>query len=310
MLTNYGCHSHENGNDSTLEKFSYLPNCLETMTELIKTVNDIKSKLSGSNKPVGFVPTMGALHEGHVSLIKIAKDECKTVVVSNFVNKLQFGPNEDYEKYPRDLDGDLKICSDNGIDVMFAPSHEEIYPGRNDVEILEPPERLSGILCGKTRVGHFTGVATVVNRLFDIVKPNTVYLGEKDLQQLYVIRWLINEKKLPIFIRPCLTIREPNGLACSTRNRYLTDKQKEIASNIYKSLKLAKQNVKSGMFTVPKAILESLVFLSQFPELKVEYFEARDKENLTEISDRKIKDFYFLTAVRIDGVRLIDNIEV
>lgn len=280
------------------------------MTELIKTVSDLKARLANSKPQVGLVPTMGALHEGHISLIKAAKDECKTIVLSNFVNKLQFGPSEDFEKYPRNLDEDLKICSESGVDIMFAPLHEEIYPGNNNIEIVRPPERLTEILCGKTRRGHFTGVATVVNRLFDIVKPDTAYFGEKDLQQLYVIRWLVNEKKLSIFIRSCPIIREPNGLACSTRNKYLSEEQRVIASNIHKALKLARQNVRSGIFTLSKAVLESLVYLSQFPNLKVEYFEARGKDDLTEVSDKKIKDFYFLTAIRIGEVRLIDNIEI
>lgn len=280
------------------------------MALLIKTIDDIKSELSKSSKPIGFVPTMGALHEGHISLIEAAKKQCITVVVSIFVNPLQFGPSEDFEKYPRDLENDLKICKENNVDIVFVPDENEIYPSCSDKELICPPENISGILCGKTRKDHFSGVAIVIKKLFDIICPDIAYFGKKDLQQLYIINWLVQEYNLPVKIVSCPTMREKNGLALSSRNKYLTSGQKDIAANLYKSLKLAKENTKLGIFTVHKAIIESLIFLSQIPEIKVEYFEAMDKENLSEVSEEKTNNFYYLIAARVNGVRLIDNIEV
>lgn len=280
------------------------------MTTLIKPVQDIKSLLVKSERPIALVPTMGSLHAGHISLIKAAKDDCKTIVVYIFVNPLQFAPNEDFKTYPRDLEGDLKICKEYKVNYVFVPNEGDIYPEGEKVEHVNPPKQLVCDLCGRTRVNHFSGVSTVLKKFFDIVQPDFAYFGEKDLQQLYVVRWLVNEFKLPINIKSCPTIREENGLACSSRNKMLSDIQKDIASNLYKSLVLAKKNVRSGIFTINKSILESLVFLSQFPEIKVEYFEARDKEDFMQPDDNKRSGFYFLVAARVGNVRLIDNIEV
>lgn len=281
------------------------------MTRLIKTTSEIRNILSESKRTIGLVPTMGALHAGHISLIKTARQRCETVVVYIFVNPLQFGPGEDFNKYPKDLNNDLKICQANNADILFAPDECEIYPDeKSKKDIIHPPKELISILCGKTRIGHFEGVATVIHRFFKIIEPDYAYFGEKDLQQIYVIQWLVKEFNLPVFVRSCPIIREPSGLACSSRNQYLTDKQKEVASNIFKSLQLAKQNTRSGIFTVSKSILESLVFLSQFSEIKVEYFEAKSKENLSKVDDNQAKGFYYLTACKVGDVRLIDNIEI
>ena len=281
------------------------------MTLLIKTIDELKSMLSNSQKPVGFVATMGALHAGHISLISAAKNDCKNVIVSIFVNPLQFGPHEDFDKYPGDLKKDLKICEENNVNIVFAPEKKEIYPtSESEKEIILPPMELSRILCGKTRKNHFEGVATVIKKLLDVIEPDYAYFGEKDLQQLYIIRWLVKEFNLPVVIKSCPTVRESNGLACSSRNQNLTNEQIEIASNIYKSLKLAKQNTRSGIFTVSRVVIESLVFLTQCSEIKVEYFESGDKENLRRVDEFKTKGFYYLVAARVGRVRLIDNIEV
>ncbi len=279
------------------------------MSKLIKTVQEIKSVLVDSPRPLGFVPTMGALHDGHVSLIKAAKSECKTTVVSIFVNPLQFGPNEDFDRYPRNLEMDMDVCNGNKVEYIFAPEYSEIYPDKGKDRIFPPTELVSD-LCGKTRKNFFSGIATVVKKLFDLLEPDYAYFGEKDLQQLYVIKWLVKKYNIPVVIKPLPIAREQNGLACSSRNNYLSDKEKEIASNIYKSLVLGKENMRSGFFNVSKAILESLVYLSQFPEIKTEYFEARGKINLGKINDEKNIDFYFLIAAHVGNVRLIDNIEV
>lgn len=281
------------------------------MTALIKTTEEIRSKLSRSTKPIGFVATMGALHAGHDSLIKSARKNCKTVVVSDFVNPLQFGPSEDFKEYPRDLEDDLKKCEENSVDFIFAPDEKEIYPTPESRQaLILPPKELTSILCGKRRPVFFQGVVTIVKRLFDIIQPDISYWGEKDLQQVYVIRWLVNEYKFPIQVTTCPTVREINGLACSSRNRYLTEKQKETAGNLYKSLTLAKQNIRTGIFSVSKSILESLVFLSQFSDIRVEYFEAKDKKDLGKVDENQTHGFYYLLAAQVAGVRLIDNIEV
>lgn len=280
------------------------------MTTLIKSLNDIKDALNVSKREIGFVPTMGALHAGHISLIKASKQECKTTFVSIFVNPKQFSPGEDFDKYPRDLEADIKICKELGVEYVFTPEIEDIYPSETPTKIISPPTSLTEMLCGLSRKDFFPGVATVVKRLLEIIAPDYAYFGEKDLQQLYVIRWLVKEYKIPTFIRACPIVREKNGLACSSRNRYLNSEKKELASQIYESLKMAKRDVKSGIFTANKAALESLVYLSQFPDIKVEYFEARSKENLEKVIDNRTKGFHYLIAVKLGDVRLIDNIEV
>lgn len=276
---------------------------------LLKTTDDVKKALAEAQKPLGFVPTMGALHEGHISLIEASKFDSKTTVVSIFVNPLQFGPGEDYAKYPRNIEKDLELCKKYSVQYVFAPQEKEIYPGDQE-EIVSPPQKLTGDLCGRTRKGHFSGVATVLKRLFDIVKPDVVYFGEKDLQQLYVVKWLVESYKYPILVKGCPIVREKSMLACSSRNEYLTNDQKEVAANLYKSLLLAKKNIHSGLFNVNRAVLESLVFLSWFPEIKTEYFEARKKDDFGVVNDTMASGFYFLVAARVYGVRLIDNIEV
>lgn len=279
------------------------------MTILIKSVKDIKSVLAASERSIGFVPTMGALHAGHISLIKASKYDCKTTVVSIYVNPLQFAPEEDFQTYPRSLEADLKICKENNVDYIFAPDDSEIYPeGKKDIII--PPSYLASDLCGKIRKNHFSGVVTIVKRLFEIVCPDYAYLGEKDLQQLYIVRWLVGEYRFPTFVSACPIVRESNGLACSSRNRNLNSNEIKVAENLYKSLLLARKNIRSGFFTVSKAILESLIFLSQFSEIKVEYLEARSKEGFNKIGNDKTSGFYLLIAAKVGKVRLIDNIEV
>lgn len=282
------------------------------MTSLIKSIQDIKNVIAKSQRPLALVPTMGSLHAGHISLIKTAKSECKTTIVYIFVNPLQFGPNEDFNEYPRDLTGDLKTCEENNVDFVFAPEISEVYPDTENAKnnAIHPPKELSNILCGKTRKNHFSGVATVVKRFIDIIEPDFIYFGEKDLQQLYVIKWLVKEFNLPVAIKSCPTVRELTGLAFSSRNKYLTPDEKNIAASLYKSLKLARENTRSGIFPLNKSILESLIFLSHFPEIKVEYFEARDKLNLAKVAEDTKHGFYYLVAAKIDKVRLIDNIEV
>ncbi len=278
------------------------------MTAVIKSSNDINKIVSTCEGSLGLVPTMGALHAGHISLIENCKKECKTTVVSIFVNPKQFGPNEDYSKYPRTIESDIGICKNLGVDYIFAPEVNDIYPENENIII--PPKELTNMLCGITRPHLFQGVATVVKKLFEIIKPDYAYFGEKDLQQLYVIKWLVNHFKIQTFIRSCPIIREKNGLACSSRNKYLNDHEIKIASNLYKALQMAKRDIRSGMFTPSKALLECLVSLSQIPEVKVEYLDARVKDTLEKANENITSGFYFLIAAHINNVRLIDNIEI
>lgn len=278
------------------------------MTKLIKSINEIKDNLSNCEKPIGFVATMGSLHKGHISLIDKCKSENKTSVLSIYVNPLQFGPDEDYKQYPRNFEEDLKIANEKKIDYVFAPDDEDMQP-KHKSEIIPPPDYLSSILCGISRKNHFTGVATIVNMLFNIIEPNNSYFGKKDLQQLYIINWLVKEFNLPVQIKACPIVREENGLACSSRNKNLNKEQKSVAANIYKSLELAKQNSRSGIFTASKVILESLIHLSRFKDIKIEYFEAREKEKLSKVNDNQTSNIYYLTAAKVGNTRLIDNIE-
>lgn len=280
------------------------------MTKLIKTIEELHKELESLPKPVGLVPTMGALHNGHISLIKAASEECKTVIVYVFVNPLQFAPNEDYKEYPRDLDRDLKKCQENNVHILFAPPVEEVYQDESNKALVEVPYNLSSILCGKTRRNHFSGVATVIKRFIELIKPENIYFGQKDYQQVHVIKWLVKNFQFPTIVRECPIVREDSGLALSSRNKRLKGDQKEIALNLYKSLNYAKQNMKTGIFTPGKAILESIVFLSNVKGLEVEYFEARKNEDLSEVSDKERKNFRFFIAAKVGDVRLIDNIEV
>lgn len=282
------------------------------MTKLIYTFNELNQELNFSEKPIALIPTMGALHDGHKSLIEEALKENKTVIVYIFVNPLQFGPQEDFNIYPRDLNKDFKLCQNLNVHYVFAPEVNEVFPDLNNFQnnLIQPPEELENILCGKTRINHFKGVATVIKRFLDLINPDSIYFGKKDLQQIYIIKWLLKEYGYSTSLTACPTVREPSGLALSSRNSFLSPEEKIIASKIYESLKLAKDYVKSGMCATKKAILEALIFLSQYKEIKVEYFEARDTNSLKETDDKKNSDFYFFIAARIGKVRLIDNIEL
>lgn len=280
--------------------------------KVCKTIKEIQDSLKSEEQPIALIPTMGALHKGHISLIEKAKSECKTVVVYVYVNPLQFSPNEDFNSYPRDIESDIETCKGLGVDFLFTPESSEVFPDieKEKKEVITPPHNFTSLLCGKSRKGHFEGVATVLKRFFEIIGPDKVYFGEKDRQQLYIVQWLIDEFKFPIELVSCPIVRDISGLALSSRNSYLNDDQIETAARIYKALEIGKVNIHSGIFTVKKALLESLVYLSNYPEVKVEYLEARDKDSLKEVDNDKKHDFYVFIAAKIGNVRLIDNIEV
>lgn len=272
------------------------------------TIKDLQKAVSTSKdegKTVGFVPTMGALHEGHISLVKKCCEQNDICVVSIFVNPTQFNNPTDLEKYPRTVELDTKLLEKAGTAIVFIPSVQEIYP--------EPDTRqfdfgqLDKVMEGKFRPGHFNGVAQVVSRLFEIVKPDRAYFGEKDFQQLAIIRQMVHQLNIPVEIVPMPIRREDSGLAMSSRNQRLTEHQKEQASNIYKVLSESKKIYKQKTVEEIKSwVIESL---NKINTLEVEYFEIVDGNTLQQISDWKDSDYAVgCITVFCGEVRLIDNI--
>lgn len=280
---------------------------------LLHTVAEVKEKVNEWKKQgvtVGLVPTMGALHKGHLSLIKKSVEKCDKTVVSVFVNPIQFCPGEDLDKYPRTLEADEKLCNDAGVDIVFAPSPAEMYP---DAQMLSndfltyviPPFFYTNKLCGKSRVGHFDGVCTVVNKLFNIVQPDFAFFGEKDRQQLIILKKMVKDLNIPVEIIPCPIVREESGLALSSRNKYLSEEDKVQALALSKILFNIKACYNKGINDV-KALTETAYsYLNESHSL--EYLEFRDADNLEEKQTADDNTIVFI-ALKIKDVRLIDNI--
>ena len=278
--------------------------------EVAKTIESVRSLVEtarSGGKKVGLVPTMGALHVGHISLIEAAVEKCDFVVVSIFVNPTQFVPGEDFEKYPRPLEADLEICKKAGVDVVFAPTPEQMYPAENITWV--SVEKLTESLCGRFRPGHFRGVTTVCTKLFNIVAPDIAYFGQKDAQQAIVIRRMAADLNMPLEIVICPTAREPNGLAISSRNKYLTEQQKKDAANIYKSLQKCRQMIDAGVTETTEIITGMSKILQQVPSIEIEYISIVDAETLRNI-DRIAGKALAAVAVKIGPARLLDNILV
>jgi pantoate--beta-alanine ligase len=273
----------------------------KTIGSVRKLVRQARSK----GKSVGLVPTMGALHQGHISLIEKATKNTSFVVVSIFVNPAQFGPKEDFKKYPRPLRNDLKLCENAGADVVFAPSAREIYPQENLTWV--NVEKLSQPLCGRSRPGHFRGVATVCAKLFNIVQPDAAFFGQKDAQQAALIRRMAADLNFPLKIIICPTVRQPDGLALSSRNQYLSPQEKKDAVCLYKSLRKCRQMVVLGENSSKKIIAQMRNILSAPASAKIEYVEIVDVKTLQPLT--KIdRSALVAIAVRIGSTRLIDNI--
>lgn len=253
---------------------------------------------------IGFVPTMGYLHEGHLTLIRRARRDNPIVVVSIFVNPTQFGPHEDYERYPRDLERDLRLCEKEGVDAVFAPDVKEIYP-RPLLTTVSVQELTEG-LCGPFRPGHFEGVATVVAKLFHLVQPDRAYFGKKDYQQLRVIERMVSDLDLDVEIVPLPVVREKDGLAMSSRNRYLTPARRRRALALSRALQRARTLVASGEREVGRLKPLLLSYLSK--SVKVEYVEFVHRRTLRPVT-RVGPDTLLAIAAVVDGVRLIDNTE-
>lgn len=275
--------------------------------KVIRKISEVRSCLNKERKEgktIGFVPTMGFFHQGHLSLMKLARKGNNVVVVSSFVNPTQFGQSEDYQIYPRDEKSDCQKAEEVGVDYFFAPEVQEMYPEANlswvDVENLSEP------LCGRFRPGHFRGVATVVAKLFNIVQPDTAYFGEKDYQQLLVIKKMVKDLNFPIKIIGCPTVREEDGLAMSSRNSYLTSEERKAASLIPQSLRKTIQAFEDGERDAKKLIdLAKKRLVS--PLLSLEYIEVRDPKTLKELS-RVEKEALFQLAIKVGKARLIDHI--
>lgn len=277
------------------------------VTKTIQSVRELVNTARSQAKKVALVPTMGALHIGHISLIEAALRQCDFVVVSIFVNPIQFGPEEDFEKYPRPIDTDLEICRKAGVNVVFAPTAEQIYPDKNLTWV--NVEKLTEPLCGQLRPGHFRGVATVCAKLFNIVQPDFAYFGQKDAQQTIVIKRMVADLNMPLEIIVCPTVRQPNGLAVSSRNKYLNEQQKKDATLIYESLRKSTQMIGSGIIEVQEVTNQINKILSQASAIKIEYISIVNAETLRKL--RQITGKVLIAvAVKIDSTRLIDNIIV
>ncbi len=256
---------------------------------------------------VGVVPTMGALHSGHMSLVQTARKECGFVLATIFVNPTQFGPNEDFDRYPRPLEDDLKQCRAAGVDLVFRPTIQTMYPAgfSTFVEV----EGLSTVLEGAFRPGHFRGVATVVLKLFQLVGADVAYFGRKDYQQQLLIKKLCRDLNVPIEIRTCPTVREADGLALSSRNRYLSADQRKTALRLSQSLNLARKQLLSGERNIEEVRRAMRANLEETPGIVVDYITVADAETLEEISEPRQK-MVALVAARVGTTRLIDNLPI
>ena len=279
----------------------------------MRTIRDIpgtRQEIAAARRAgrrIGFVPTMGALHAGHISLVAAARRDGTLVVVSIFVNPTQFGPHEDFGRYPRDVAGDLQKCVGAGVDLVFMPAVADMYPA--GAATIVHVARLTDTLCGPCRPGHFDGVATVVAKLFNIVQPDVAYFGEKDAQQLAVIRRMVRDLDLPIEIVGCPTLREPDGLAMSSRNAMLSADERRRALALYRSLCAARERIQGGE-TSPDTVVEQMRgIVAEADPARIDYLSVVDPETMQPV-ERIAGAVIVAAAVRIGGTRLIDNLRV
>lgn len=278
--------------------------------DVLRTIAETRQAVAAARRAgrrIGFVPTMGALHEGHLSLVRAARRDAAYVVVSIFVNPTQFGPHEDFARYPRDETGDLRRCFESGVDLVFAPSEGEMYAP--DAATTVHVARLTEHLCGPRRPGHFDGVATVVAKLFHIVQPDVAFFGEKDAQQLAVIRRMVRDLNLPVQIVGCPTVREPDGLALSSRNAYLSPQERARAVCLYQALQEARTRILRGERDA-RAVAEAMraVVQAAAPE-RIDYIELVDPQTMQPVQ-RIEGPVLAALAVFIGRTRLIDNLTI
>lgn len=278
---------------------------------VINKINELRElikKCKKDGKSIALVPTMGCLHNGHKSLMEKAHSIADITIISVFVNPIQFCPGEDYDKYPRTLEADKLVAQSAGVDVIFAPTVNEMYPDLekfSDLTMVVPPYVLTDIMCGKSRVGHFDGVETVVSKLFNIVQPDYACFGMKDIQQLFLIKKMVKDLNFPIKIVPCPLVREESGLALSSRNKYLSDDEKKAAISISKSLFQIRDFFNAGIKDTKKLFDTGLTNLDKNVEL--EYLEFVDFETFKKTEEIESTTVCAIAA-RVGSVRLIDNI--
>jgi pantoate--beta-alanine ligase len=276
--------------------------------EVLRTIREVRERVASRRRAgevIGFVPTMGALHEGHGSLMDRARRECGCVVASIFVNPIQFNQREDYDRYPRALEADVALAEARGVDIVFAPALEEMYP--RPLRAFVDVANLTDHLCGAFRPGHFRGVATVVMKLFQIVQPDRAYFGEKDAQQLAVIRRMVQDLDIPVEIVGVPIVREPSGLALSSRNRHLSAEERVMAAALYRSLRLAESLIAGGARDAKDVARQALEALAREPRIRVEYLEIVDPEEMQPV--RTIAGpVRIAAAVWVGSTRLIDNV--
>ncbi|RKD21577.1 pantoate--beta-alanine ligase [Caminicella sporogenes DSM 14501] len=279
--------------------------------KIIHTIKEIREEVKAarrSGKSIGFVPTMGFLHEGHLSLIKKAREENDFVVVSIFVNPTQFGPEEDLESYPRDLERDSRLSEEAGADVIFNPTAEEMYPEGYSTYV-EIEGELTKKLCGISRPGHFKGVTTVVSKLFNIVTPDRAYFGQKDAQQVAVIEQMVRDLNFDVKIVPCPIVREKDGLAMSSRNTYLSKEERKAALILSKTLFKAEEMIKNGERNSTKIRDFIINNIKSEPLANIDYVEIVDAKSLKYLNEIK-GDVLIALAVKFGRARLLDNIRL
>lgn len=278
--------------------------------EIVTTVKEVRAQVKEWKRQgltIGFVPTMGYLHEGHASLMKCAKQECDKVVASIFVNPMQFGANEDLDSYPRDLQADAKLCESIGVDLIFHPEVEEMYA--DGFCSFVDMNGLTKELCGKSRPIHFRGVCTVVSKLFNIVTPDKAFFGQKDAQQLAVIRRMVTDLNMDVEVVGCPIIREEDGLAKSSRNTYLNEKERKAALILSQTIRLGEQMVKDGVTDADELLTAMKENIEKEPMAKIDYVEAVSMDTIEKVD--KIEGTVLIAmAVYIGKTRLIDNVVV
>jgi pantoate--beta-alanine ligase len=276
--------------------------------DVLKTIEQMRSACQAAKqggKQVGFVPTMGALHEGHLSLVRAAKARSEVVAASIFVNPTQFGPNEDFSKYPRSFEKDRELLENEGVKLLFAPSVEEMYPG--DAVTFVTVEGLSQRLCGKSRPGHFRGVTTVVSKLFHITQPDLAFFGQKDAAQVAIIRRMVLDLNLGVEIVVCPIVREADGLAMSSRNAYLSPKERRSALVLSRSLAQVKRLFDQGERIGTALVAGGRQVFAEEPSVRLDYFEIVNPETLEPV-EHITHPALVAVAAFVGGTRMIDNI--
>ena len=278
------------------------------MTKILRTISELRAWRNAlpAGTRLGLVPTMGALHDGHISLMNLARTHCDTVIASIFVNPLQFGPNEDLARYPRPIDRDVALLEASGVDALFLPEPAEVYPADNSTYVIE--EAVSLPLCGALRPGHFRGVATVVLKLFNLTQPHFAFFGQKDAQQCAVIERMVRDLNVPVEIVRGAIVREEDGLAMSSRNVYLEPAQRAIAPLLYQSLLAASEAYDAGERDAGKLEAIGRAILAREPGIAVQYWEVHDRSSLAPLEAVGADGCLLALAAYLGNTRLIDNL--